>query len=316
MSHKLPMYRLEKKLVECGSAVIGEGALYDGAEVDVIAFDDEEIFGDDDVAFKSVSLSDRSGDFRKAMRKMSSLFSAVGGPLCKVFERSLGKRCAAATSLIIEDDGISGVVDGVTVMAGGAEYMIRHGVRIPEPGAPTLESTKVMYGAEGDTVFAKFSIQYSFSEEFALMINSFIENGVTPLIYTRDPNITNELVDFLVGGKCAIRVMKKKSVLPESRTVYKSLSSGIVTVGDKSDAVSALMSAKSYAALQSEIRIFELVVSLLGAVVAAALFAFDFDASKLSALLGAWHILIGIAFFAVSHRLFKGKRKGRKNERK
>jgi hypothetical protein len=148
------------------------------------------------------------------------------------------------------------------------------------------------------------------------MINSFIENGVTPLIYTRDPNITNELVDFLVGGKCAIRVMKKKSVLPESRTVYKSLSSGIVTVGDKSDAVSALMSAKSYAALQSEIRIFELVVSLLGAVVAAALFAFDFDASKLSALLGAWHILIGIAFFAVSHRLFKGKRKGRKNERK
>ena len=313
MSHKLTSYKLEKCLVERGSAIIGEEGCYDCAEIDVIAFEDDEIFGGEDVAFKSISLSDKSSDFRKAMKKMSSLFSAVGGPLCKVFSSSLGKRSEAASGVVVEDDGICGVVDGVTVMAGSADYMKRHGIQVPDTGSPTLASTRVMYGAEDNSVFVKFSIQYSFSEEFALMINSFIEQGITPLIYTRDPNVNNELVNFLAGGKCPIRVMKKYSVLPETKPVYKSLSSALVTVGDKTDAIDAILMAKSYVASQSEIRMFELVASVLGAIVAVALFVFVAPASiNLSALVGVWHMLLGIAFYAFGRRIFKGKRKGKK----
>ena len=313
LSHKLPFRSLEGRLVANGSAAVGEQACYDLAEVDVIAFEDREVFGEEDVVFKSVSLSDRSGDFRKTMKKMSALFSAVGGPLNKLFEKTLGKSCDAAEGIIIEDDGLCGIVDGITVYAGSAEYMERHGITVPENATPSLESTRFMYGAEDGVVFAKFSIQYSFSEDFALMISSFIKNGITPLIYTRDPNVNNNLVSFLIGGKCKARVMKKNSVLPKEREVYKSLSATAVTVGGKNDAIDIVMSSKKYVAMQNNAKMFELVASSLGAVVAVALFVFGTFSINLSALLGAWHVLLGAAFYAFCGKALKqDKRKGRK----
>ena len=103
------------------------------------------------------------------MKHMTSLFAALGGPLAKVFEASINRSCAPAKDVVIEDDGVMGYVDGAKVMAGSAEYMQRHGIRVPEDRSGAITSTKTRYGADGRIVFAKFNIQYSCAEEFAVI---------------------------------------------------------------------------------------------------------------------------------------------------
>jgi hypothetical protein len=308
LQHKLPYHHLQKVLCDRGSALIGEEACYEASDVDVIAFEDTDIFGPDDVVFKSVTLSDRSGDFRKVMRKMSSLFAAVGGPLDKVFANSLGSKCSPASSVIVENDGICGTVDGAVVMAGNRGYMERKGVKVPPEDQNGIESTKVMYGAAKDMVFAKFSIQYSFSEEFALLVGSLIEKGIKPLVYTRDPNVTEDLINFLAGNKSNARILKKSGAKSEN-VVYKSLCASFVTIGEKTDAVCDLMIAKNYKQLMLSLSVVQLLLSLSGLLVGCAAFFFGGSSVVISGLVLGWHGVLGIAHHLFIKRFLKGKGK-------
>ena len=72
------------------SAVIGEGSVYEYSGVDVIAFDDTDIFGIEDVNLKRIIHYGDVDNMMKAMRQMSAIFANVGGPLNTIFANSLG----------------------------------------------------------------------------------------------------------------------------------------------------------------------------------------------------------------------------------
>ncbi len=309
LSHKLPRRLMESEIVEDGSAAIGEETYYDLGDVDVVTFEDTEIFGEDDVVFKSVTISDKNGDYRKVMRKMASLFLPLGGPLAELFLTAFNKQCQPAEDIIIEDDGVSGIVDGSKVMAGSFEYMRRHGVQLPPESASNLASTKTMYGAEDGAIFAKFSIQYSFSESFARMMSSLIEGEIIPLVYTRDPNINNDLMNFLSGGKVTIKVMRKNSTAPKYRPLYKSLSAPAVSFGDKNDIVNMVVRSKDYCIYQSKLSVFELVAACIGTFAAVGLALFG-AANPLIAAGGClWQLTLGVCLFASGNKALirKGK---------
>ena len=126
--------------------------MVDYSDVDVVTFEDTEVFGPDDVTLKSAS--DRRSDYLDTMKKMASLFAAVGGPLARVFENALNKKYSPATEVAVEDDGISGIVEGERVMAGTAQYMKRHNVRIPSSQDIRVGSTRVIYAASSGEFFA------------------------------------------------------------------------------------------------------------------------------------------------------------------
>lgn len=312
LSHKLTYYHSEQELAANSCAVIGEGSYYDAVGVDVVAFDDTEIFGEDDVTFKSVSLSDKRGDFRKAMRILSQLFGALGGPLEKMLVGTLGKKYPAAQEVEIENDGALGIVDGATVMAGTADYMKRHGISVPQESGFSLANTRIMYAAENGELFARLSIQYSFSEEFARMLSALREEKIIPLVYSRDPNVNNELMKFLTGGKDCIRVMKKQTVVPNEEKAYPALDSGLASMGDKNALVNMLIHTRRYARLQSGISLTELAASLAGAVLAALVSICNMTAAIPSALIAIWHLAWCTALFVMSKRSFKFRR--RKNK--
>jgi len=196
----------------------------------------------------------------------------VGGPLDRVFTASLDKKCAPATDIEIEDDGISGVMEGRRVYAGNEEYMHRHGIRIPGDDYKTktsgTDSTKVMYGASDGEVYVKFFIRYSFSEEFTMLLPYLKEEKIVPLIYTRDPNINNELLKVLTLGEDIIRVMKKQDTRKAEEKVYRRASAGVVTLGEKSNAINMVLLAKKYGSFQSVLASSELIAMLSGAVIA------------------------------------------------
>lgn len=310
MAHKLPFYDAEKEASKSGGAIIGECALTDYSGVDVVVFDDTEVFGPDDVTLKSAS--DRRSDYHESTKKMASLFAALGGPLCRVFENALNKKCSPARDVIIEDDGAEGTVDGERVQAGNAEYMRRHGIKIPAGNDIKTGSTRVIYAAANGEFFATFTVHYSFSEEFALLLSAMREEKIIPLIYTRDFNINNDFMRILTGGADVTRVMRKYTPVSE-KTVYGKINSTLVTGSDKTSTLGLIFTAKRYAKFQAFLSVTEISAAASGAVLALLVALGNMTASLPTFILAIWQLGWTVALGIMSRRNFRTREKRNKN---
>ncbi|MBR2930747.1 MAG: hypothetical protein IKC32_05910 [Clostridia bacterium] len=312
--HKLPHLYCSGEADLENSAFVGEASLYSCSDIDVVAYDDTEIFGTEAVSIKKVHLYGKSYNASKAMEDMHALFSVVGGPLAPIFDEAVGGVGASAINVVIDDDGISGTLAGRTVRAGTLEYMQRNGITVPDDDYKTnptgSDSTKVMYGADGDGVYVKFFIRYSFSEEFTMLLPGLKSEGIVPLIYTRDPNLTADFFRILTLGEDIIRVMKKHTI-PADEKVYRRVSAGIVTLGGKLDAINMVLLAKKYTSFQSGLSVSEL-ISMLAGCALAVIFAISGSLSipvvALSALQLGWCAYL---FIRTAHTFKNKKHKGK-----
>lgn len=270
--HKLPYLTAAKHAGGEEIAFVGEGALYEGADFDVIAYEDTEVFGREDVTISKVHLYGKVANTAKAMKQMYALFADVGGPLNLLFSAAVDSKGAVATDVVIEPNGVYGTVEGHTVAAGTEDFMAKMGISIPTDDYRTSrsanDSTRVMYGAEDGEVYVKFFIRYSFTEEFTMILPYLKEQGIVPLIYTRDPNVNNELLKILTMGDDVIRVMKKDGGKTTEEKTYRHLSSSIVTLSDRTTVVSIAQIARKYTAYQSNLAVNELISMIVGAALA------------------------------------------------
>lgn len=311
LAHKLPFKHVTQRAGLEESAFVGESSVYEGADVDVFTYEDTEIFGIEDVSLRKVHLYGKAYNTPKAMKQMYALFSVVGGPLDFVFSSALDRKCPPADDIIIEDNGVSGMMDGHRICAGTEEYMISHGIAIPEDDYRTnpssTDSTKVMYGAEDGEVYVKFFIRYSFSEEFTMLLPDLKEKKIVPLIYTRDPNITADLLKVLTLGEDIIRVMKKYVPRTSEEKTYRHIDSGIVTHGDKNNAINMVLLAKKYSIFQSSLAATELISMIVGAVLAVVLAIGDMFVLP-ATLLALWPVVWCVVLYVRSKLTFQQRR--------
>ncbi|MBO7304723.1 MAG: hypothetical protein J6V09_05830 [Clostridia bacterium] len=312
MTHKLPFYRSSLEALSESNAAIGERSLLEASETDVFTFEDTEVFGEEDVTVQRIMLYGKSENLTKALRQMSALFMKVGGPLDKLFSNSLDRKCAPATSVRVEAAGISGMLDEIEVLAGTREYMIEKGATMPREENyhhdAVSESTKIIYAAENGEVYAKFYIRYSFSEEFSMLIPTLEDYKIKTLVYTRDPNVTTELIKALTRSTDKIRVLRHTNPYGTDDPIYRSVSAGLVSFGDKMDAVNMIVMAKRYARLQSRMAFTELVAMAVGAVLAAAL-ALGGMIAVPAIVLALWHAAWCGALHIISAREFRALKK-------
>ena len=309
LSNKVTYFHSQRAAVFTDSAAIGEDAYHSFSAADVLAFDDTDLFGPDDVNLKRFMLYGERDSMEKVMRQMCALFAAVGGPLDYMFSNAIDNRVRhkSATNLIIEDDGICGEVAGHTICAGSEDYMRRNGIAIPSAAvAPesgvSIDTIKVMYAAEDGEVYAKFYIRYSFSEEFTMTLPSLREAGITPLVYTRDPNVSSELIETLTTGSDCIRVVKLYKPLKED-TVYPRISARMVTYGDKLDAAGMIVLSKKYKKVALHVRFAEICAMAMGVALALVLSVIGFG--RITALAAViWQVIWCIAVRMVSKYAF------------
>ena len=306
LSHKLPFYFAEREAIADGTATVGEAAMYDYAATDVIIFEDTEVFGPDDVTLKSVS--DKRSNYHESMRKLSSLFNAVGGPLSVVFESALGKTYDPATNVKVMDGGIAGTVDAKRLMVGTWEFMRDMGIQVPQQATLTMGSTRVIYAVEDGEFFGTFTVHYSFSEEFALMLSSMKERGIVPLVYTRDFNIDNEFMRGLTSGSDVIRVMRKYDTAKEKAPLAR-VNSPMVVTEDKTAVLDAVLRAKRYTQLQSWITAMEISASAAGAALAVAISLCGMTFALPMILITAWQVAWSIVLSIVSGKNFTKRKK-------
>ena len=299
------------------STVIGEDALDEFSGVDVFAFEDTDIFGQDDVNMKRFMLYGDRGNMDKVMRQMCALFAAVGGPLDGMFSEIIDNRVRhkTATNVIIEDDGICGDVAGHQICVGSEDYMHRNGIAIPSAAVSrdtgvSFDTIKVMYAAEDGEVNAKFYIRYSFSEEFTMIIPSLRDAGIIPLIYTRDPNISSELLSTLTAGGANMRVVKLYGPVAES-VVESRADARMVTYGDKLDAAGMIVLAKKSNKLSLHVRFAELCAMGFGVAMAIGLAIFGLGGFT-PIVASLWQIVTAIGLRLVTKSVFL--KNGKKDE--
>ena len=310
IASKISFFHAQRAALNTDSTAIGEDAYHSFAGVDVFAFDDTDIFGPEDVNLKRFMLYGDRDNMDKVMRQMCALFAAVGGPLDYMFSGIIDNRMRhkTASNVIIEDDGICGEVAGHKICAGSEDYMRRNGIAIPQAamgrdGKNSLDTIKVMYAAEDGEVNAKFYIRYSFSEEFTSTIPSLRDAGIIPLVYTRDPNVSGELLATLTAGNSTMRVVKLYGPLKETPTKARE-SARMVTYGDRLDAASMVVLAKKYHNFSVYLKFAEICAMIIGVALAIALAIIarvNFRAVPMAAL---WQIIMCGIIRLVSKTVF------------
>lgn len=306
LSHKIPFYQAMLEASRENSAVVGEQSFYDYSAVDVITFDDTEIFGREDVNLQRIMVYGRKENLPKALQQMSAIFTVVGGPLAYIFANALDRRVSPADNVSVESDGVIGEIEGVEVVAGSAEFMQARGIKIPHD--PTNDSsisqtTRIMYAAEGGEIYAKFYIRYMLSEDFTMILPILLDEGVKPLVYTRDPNINAGLFRSLTAGTDSIRVLKKQNLPEAEKRLYQRISLGMVSIGDKINIINTILLSKKYAAFQSKIALAELPAMIGGAMIGL-LLAICGPTLLSSIVLSLWHIGWSAAMILIGKRVF------------
>ncbi len=306
---KVSFFYSQRAALNADSTAIGEDAYHSFASVDVFAFDDTDLFGPEDVNLKRFMLYGDRDNMDKVMRQMCALFAAVGGPLDYMFSGIIDNRMRhkTASNVIIEDDGICGEVAGRKICAGSEDYMRRNGIAIPQAAigkdSKTSDTIKIMYSAEDGEVNAKFYIRYSFSEEFTSTIPSLRDAGIIPLVYTRDPNVSGELLSTLTAGNCTMRVVKLYDPVNEV-DVTPRYDARMVTYGDRLDAASMIVLAKKYSKFSTYLRFAEccaMVMGLILAIVLSYITRVNFKAVPMAAI---WQAILCMVIKILSRTVF------------
>jgi len=316
ISHKIPFYKASAEAAREKSAVIGEKSFYDYSGIDVITFDDTEIFGKDDVNLQRIMVYGRKENLPKALQQMSALFTVVGGPLAYIFANAVDRRVSPADNVAVDTDGVIGAIDDVEIMAGSAEFMERRGIKIPydpEGDSQASQTTRIMYASEGGEIYAKFYVRYMLSEEFTMVLPILLDEGVKPLVYTRDPNINDALFRSLTAGSDSIRVLKKQNLPSSEVRLYSRISLGMVTLGDKTNVINTILLSKKYADFQSKFALAELPAMIIGGVLGLLLAIFA-KAPISSLLLSLWYIGWSVAVSALAGKMFGAKKEKKKDK--
>ncbi len=301
LSHKIPLFHLSCEASYENSALLGEASVMDYAGVDVLTFLDTEVFTEEDVTLQRIVSYERSENIEKSMRQLAAVFSVVGGPLEAIFLEAISYNPPPATDIEIEADGICAKVSGKEVRVGGYDYMLRHGISVPDGRGREASSltTRIMYSAEEGTMCAKLYLRYTLSEEFTMLMPMLLDDGITPLVYSRDPNISNELFRSLMAGQDSVRVLKRVNLENPEENIYSRASAGLVTTGDKVNVINMLILAKKYQRFQSRLAITELTSSAVGLGLGVVL-ALTRMLVVPSIILGAWQLAWCIALFTMS----------------
>ncbi len=320
LAHRLPYYLSSRIASAQGGGVIGEISHYDYSGVDVICFKDTEIFGKGDVALKHIILYDAAKEFTTVVEQMSSLFSVIGGPLDVLFSSTLVKKCPPVDEAFLETGGVYGRIGSAIFHVGDEAYIASKGIALPreKDNRESVDAaTKVMYAAENGCVYAKFYLQYRMSDTYRELLTVFAEEKIVSLVYTKDPNISGELMRYLASDRDLIRVIENEE-MPISEQVLPKASVGLVSTADKTSAISLLLLCRRYVRMQKNLVSATLLAMGSGAFLGIMLSLFGLLRSLPSIAYGVWQVALAVALgvYAWKRLLPHGHSHNRGNSKK
>lgn len=211
----LPLYSASKRLARRGAAIAGKmGAEYI-EKANAIVISSEDLFPSGTVTLHNMQLlSDNSID--DTIMRAASLTDSLSSPLAPIFKKIAG----TAGDFVMPDSdtvkyedrmGISGWVNNKLLFVGNRTLMEAHGIAVPSVETDRKLLRKgyfPVYVATDDKACALLAVQYSVKPELAREFRKISAMGITMLIDSSDPNLTEEMIcDYMGLYDDSVKVM-------------------------------------------------------------------------------------------------------------
>lgn len=200
----LPLWRASRRLIKQGAMLSGWDAVEEFGNADALTVDATQLFPENSVLLHGIKTF-AGTRIDRAIMDAASVTIMAGGPLAAVFRRVIEDESILqpVDSLVYEQDmGISGWVDGRRVLVGNRHLLENHGVDVPSHDYElryTAGDRQLVYLSTAGELSAMFVVSYLADAEIDQALRSLTKEGVTLLIRTCDPNVTDYLVCKVYG---------------------------------------------------------------------------------------------------------------------
>ena len=195
-----PMLRAAKRALRHGAMIVGWQAAEEFGEVHALAVDALEVFPSESVLLHGIKTFS-GARIDEAILDAAAVSIATGGPLSSVFRRVIQNRTdilKEVDTLVYEQDmGVSGWVGGRRVLIGNRRLLENHGVDVPSrdyESRYTKDGRQVVYLSTAGELSAMFVLSYAAEPGIAKALKKMCGSGITLLVRTCDPNVTEELI--------------------------------------------------------------------------------------------------------------------------
>lgn len=216
----LPDAQAAKRLNRKGAMIAGRAAAERLELANAVVLSADQIFPDGTVTLHNMKVLSEN-NFDETILRAASLTDAAGSPLAAIFKRIAGTNAAytvpdSDTVKYEHTQGISGWVDDELLLIGNRTLMEAHGISVP-----SLElDHKILrrgffpvYLASGGKACALLVVQYRVSPGVVHELQQLTGMGVTVLLESCDPNMTEEMVcDYFGLYTDSVRVMSNAGV--------------------------------------------------------------------------------------------------------
>lgn len=193
--------RANKALARESTMISGYSAVYDTVKANAVAIDASDMFLSSGCRLYGIKLF-HSMHIDDAILYTASVTIQSGGTLSSVFDGIiLSKReiLPPVESLAYEERlGCSGWINNQRVLVGNRELLSKHNVKVPEKEEEDRYKTdvrQVLYLAVEGKIAAMFVVGYQANTDTAKYLRRLEKYGVSILVRTTDPNITEGLIE-------------------------------------------------------------------------------------------------------------------------
>lgn len=310
MIDNLPLYSSAKRLARMGAMIAGKTGAERIERANAAVFSADELFPSGTVQMHRLQvLSDNSID--DTIIRAASLTEAVRSPLAPIFKKIAG----TGGNVVLPDSdtvkyedrmGISGWVDDKLLFIGNRTLMEAHGIEVPsvELDRKILrQGLFPVYVASRDKACALLTVRYTVSEDIAKELRRVSSLGVTMLINSSDPNMTEEMIcDYFGLYSDSVKVMSAAGCHMYKIAVTPA-PSGLAPAAYKSNPL-GLAAIISNASKIKKSNLLLTVFYVISAVLGAVLFAYmSFDGSG-SLMSGTAVLLYSLCSAVISYILY------------
>lgn len=306
----LPLYSAAKRLNRIGAMIAGKTGAERIENANAAVFSADEIFPSGTVTLHQMKvLSENSLD--DTIIRAASLTDCLGSPLSPIFKKIAGT--GNITSLPDSDTvkyedrmGISGWVDNKLLFIGNRTLMEAHGISVPsvEVDRKLLRQGYFpVYVASEDTACALLAVQYSVNPEIAHELRRLSALGVTMLINSSDPNLTEEMIcDYMGLYEDSVKVMSSAGchMYKNSVTFTKRCSAPAAYKGNPAGLAAIMTSACRIKKSNTALTILYSVFSVIGAILFAYM-SFDGSGTLISSI---WVLIYNLVCTVISYILY------------
>ena len=200
LSVNFPLLRACRRALCRGGMLAGWDAVDAYGDIHALSVDAADLFPSESMLLHGIKTFSGTR-IDEAIMDAAAVSISAGGPLAGIFRRVIENKTdmlQPVDTLVYEQDmGVSGWVGGRRVLVGNRRLLENHGVDVPSldyENRYAKDDRQLVYLSIAGELSAMFVVSYTADEGIALALQDMTRAGVTLIVRTCDPNVTEDLL--------------------------------------------------------------------------------------------------------------------------